>query len=101
LKCFFHNFKRSIIKQQTNKMDFHTEDELWDHITYNYNEEEQMIVLELQSYYEIQYGNNYVRTMDVERYKKNKKKDSTGKLDILAKKYFEIIKQQIDKNKSR
>jgi hypothetical protein len=82
------------------RVELNSEDELWDHITYNYNEEQE-IILELQSYYEIKYGNNYVRTMDVERYENNKKKDSTGKLDILAKKYFEIIKQQIDKNLSR
>ena len=82
-------------------MEFKNEDELWDYIELSYDEESQSIILDMLSYYEIQYGNNYVRKADIERYENGKKKDYTGELDIIAKQYFEFIKQQIDKNKSR
>ncbi len=82
-------------------MEFNNEDELWDYIEQKYDEESALIILDLQSYYAIEYCNNYVYNNDIERYNRGKEKDITGELDILAKMYFELIKPQLDKNMNR
>jgi hypothetical protein len=61
-------------------MEFKTEDEIWDYIELHYDEKSRLIILDLESYYEIEYGNDSVRNLDKERYEKSKKKDSTGEL---------------------
>lgn len=80
---------------------FKDEDELWSYIKEKYDEESALIIVDLSSYYEIEYCNNYVHNSDIERYNKCKEKDITGELDILAKMYFELIKPQLDKNLNR
>jgi hypothetical protein len=82
-------------------MEFKDEDELWTYIESKYDDDTRMIILDLQSYYEILYCNNYVYSSDIERYNNGKLKDTTGELDILAKKYIELIKPQLDKNLNR
>lgn len=82
-------------------MEFKNEDELSAYIESKYDEETCLIILDLQSYYEIKYCNDYVYSADVERYNNGKLKDVTGELDILAKQYFELIKPQLDKNLGR
>lgn len=82
-------------------MNFNTEDELWDYIEKTYDEETSQLFLDIISYYEIKYCNNYVYPADRENYARAKLKDTTGELDILAKQYLELIKPQLDKNLCR
>lgn len=82
-------------------LEFKNENELWNYIEKNYDEESMSIILDISSYYEIEYGNNYVRNADIERYNRAKAKDITGEFDILAKKNFELIKPQIYINMNR
>ena len=94
---------------------FKNEDELWNYVEKNYDEKSQKIVLDIESYYEVEYYQveycdiynsdieNYYNKFKhyTEKYNNWKKKDSTGELDILAKQYFEFVKPQIDKNMNR
>jgi hypothetical protein len=76
---------------------FKDEDELWSYIEKKYDEESELIIVDLASYYETEYCDNY-NDNDIEKYNRCKEKDITGELDILAKMYFELIKPNIDKN---
>jgi len=75
-------------------MIFESDEDLWNHIETNYDEETRLKFLDLVSYYEIKYCNNYVHGEDIERYANAKK---IGILDILARQYFQLVKQQLNK----
>jgi hypothetical protein len=83
-----------------NTIKFKDGDELWSYIEKKYDDESALVIIDLASYYEIEYCDNY-NDNDIEKYNRCKEKDITGELDILAKMYFELIKPQIDKNLNR
>ncbi len=79
-------------------MEFKSNDDMFEYLQNRYEDNILMIILDFESYYEVNYNNNYVFQADKDLYVKNKLLDITGELENYGKQLFELSKPQLNKN---